>query len=79
MIQIIIKNKMSKIWSDLVRENDERAMYLSGMGLDEKRNRIQIDLFENDQEKADLVASLLGVRSDSRVRFVYAPYRVSAD
>ncbi|MCR5432552.1 MAG: hypothetical protein K6E95_08340 [Lachnospiraceae bacterium] len=76
---IELKNKTSKIWSDLVRENDERAMYLSGMGLDEKRNRIQIDLFENDQEKADLVASLLGVRSDNRVRFVYAPYRVSAD
>ena len=42
---------------------------LSGMGLDDKKNCVEIDLFVNDQEKADQIASLFGVRSDNRVYF----------
>ena len=43
---------------------------LSGMGLDDKKNCVEIDLFVNDQEKADQIASLFGVRSDNRVYFL---------
>ncbi len=72
-----LKDKMSEKMRELVAANDKRALYLSGFGVYDKENRIKVYLPEDDQDKADQIASLLGVRSDNRVRFVYAPVRVA--
>ncbi len=68
---------MSTTLKELYEEKNEVAMLLSAMMLEEKKNRVRLNIYENDQDKADEFASLLGIRNDKRVRFVYAPYRIT--
>ncbi len=72
-----LRDRLSTTLKELYEEKNEVAMLLSAMMLEEKKNRVRLNIYENDQDKADEFASLLGIRNDKRVRFVYAPYRIT--
>ncbi|MCR4721872.1 MAG: hypothetical protein K5655_09115 [Lachnospiraceae bacterium] len=72
-----LKDRLVTTLKELFEENNEEVKIFSAIMMDEKKNRVRLNIYENDQNKVDEFASLLGIRNDKRVRIVYTPNRIT--